>query len=196
MSPVIELKSITTKFGEQYVHRDISFNVDPGNIVAVIGGSGSGKSTLLKEIVGLLHPTGKLSLQQVREAVLNVARYDLDGLREALLVGDVARLARTLDGLRQEGEAATLVLWAMTEEIRALAQVHAGLREKQPLDLLLREARIWGPRQTLFRRALQRHGEAAVKAALTEAARIDRLIKGIGSGDLWNEFLRLGLVLR
>ena len=84
----------------------------------------------------------------------------------------------------------------MTEEIRALAQVHAGLREKQPLDLLLREARIWGPRQTLFRRALQRHGEAAVKAALAEAARIDRLIKGIGSGDLWNEFLRLGLALR
>ena len=146
--------------------------------------------------LGLLHPTGKLSLQQVREAVLNVARYDLDGLREALLVGDVARLARTLDGLKQEGEAATLVLWAMTEEIRALAQVHAGLREKQPLDLLLREARIWGPRQTLFRRALQRLGEPAVKAALAEAARIDRLIKGIGSADLWNEFLRLGLALR
>jgi DNA polymerase-3 subunit delta len=59
--------------------------------------------------------------------VLNVARYDLDGLREALLAGDVARLARTLDGLQQEGEAPPLVLWAMTEEVRALAQIKAGL---------------------------------------------------------------------
>lgn len=63
MNAVIELKSITTKFGEQYVHRDISFNVEAGSIVAVIGGSGSGKSTLLKEIVGLLRPTaGKVTL--------------------------------------------------------------------------------------------------------------------------------------
>lgn len=146
--------------------------------------------------LGLLHPAGKLSLQQVREAVLNVARYDLDGLREALLAGDMARLARTLDGLQQEGEAPTLVLWALTEEIRALAQVHAGLRGKQPLDLLFREVRVWGPRQPLFRRALQRVSEGAVTAALAEAARIDRMIKGIGSGDVWNEFLRLGLVLR
>ena len=35
--------------------------------------------------------------------MLNVARYDIDDLREALLAGDTARLVRTLDGLRQEG---------------------------------------------------------------------------------------------
>ena len=63
-------------------------------------------------------------------------------------------------------------------------------------DLLFREVRVWGPRQPLFRRALQRVSEGAVTAALAEAARIDRMIKGIGSGDVWNEFLRLGLVLR
>ena len=42
--------------------------------------------------LGLLYPAGALSLAQVREAVLNVARYDIDGLREALLSGDIARL--------------------------------------------------------------------------------------------------------
>jgi len=126
--------------------------------------------------------------------VLNVARYDLDGLREALLAGDVARLARTLDGLQQEGEAPPLILWAMTEEVRALAQVKAGLQQRQSLDALLKEARIWGARQALFKRALQRIDGVRANEALAHAALIDRLIKGAGgAGDVWDEFLRLGL---
>ncbi len=145
--------------------------------------------------LGLLHPPGELNLQHIQEAVLNVARYDLDGLREALLSGDVARLTRTLDGLQHEGEAPPLVLWAMTEEVRALAQVKAGLRERKNLDALLKDARIWGARQHLFKRAVQRVDDAAADAALLHAAQIDRMIKGIGSGDIWNEFLRLGLGL-
>ncbi len=145
--------------------------------------------------LGLLFPTGELSLQQIQEAVLNVARYDLDGLREALLVGDVARLTRTLDGLQQEGEAPPLVLWAITEEVRALAQVKAGLKDRQSLDVLLKDARVWGARQTLFKRALQRVDSDKADAALAHAAGIDRMIKGIGGGDVWNEFLRLGLNL-
>lgn len=143
--------------------------------------------------LALLHPPGSLSLEQVQDAVLNVARYDLDGLREALLAGDVARLTRTIDGLHHEGEAPPLVLWGMTEEIRALAQIRLGLEEQQPLDWLLKEARVWGPRQALMKRALQRMDLARVKAALAHAARIDRMVKGIGAGDVWDEFLRLGL---
>lgn len=145
--------------------------------------------------LGLLYPAGELSLSQVQDAVLNVARYDLDGLREALLSGDAARLTRTLDGLQQEGEAPPLVLWAMTEEIRALAIVKAGQKENKALDQLLKEARVWGPRQAPFRRALQRLQTDTVNTALTDAARIDRLIKGIEIGEIWNDFLRLGLRL-
>ncbi|WP_263770087.1 DNA polymerase III subunit delta [Propionivibrio soli] len=143
----------------------------------------------------LLYPAGALSLDQVQSAVLNVARYDLDGLREALLVGDIARLTRTLDGLEQEGEAPPLVLWALTEEVRALATAKACLTARQSLDAALKEARVWGPRQSLFKRALQRVEIPAINTALESAARIDRLVKGIGVGNVWNEFLRLGLAL-
>jgi len=147
--------------------------------------------------LGLLHPAGEISLKHVQEAVLNVARYDLDGLREALLVGDAARLTRTLDGLQQEGEAPPLVLWAMTEEVRALAQVKAGQKDGQSVDALLKDARVWGARQSLFKRALQRIDNAQATASLAHAARIDRMIKGAsGGGDVWNEFLRLGLGLK
>lgn len=61
--PVIEVRGLQTRFGSQIVHRDISFSVNPGSIVSVIGESGSGKSVLLKEIIGLLEPAaGSISL--------------------------------------------------------------------------------------------------------------------------------------
>ncbi|MDX9707084.1 MAG: DNA polymerase III subunit delta, partial [Azospira sp.] len=140
--------------------------------------------------LGLLHPKGQLTLAQVSEAVLDVARFDLDGLREALLAGDVARLARTLDGLRQEGEAPPLVLWAMTEEVRALAQIRGGLAEGLPLDALLRDARVWGIRQGLMKKAVGRLSLEQTRKALAEAGRLDRTIKGLSGGDAWDGFLR------
>ena len=145
--------------------------------------------------LGLLYPTGQLSMAQIREAVLNVARYDIDSLREALLSGDVGRLARTLDGLMQEGEAPPLILWAMSEEIRALTIIRAGLDAGKPLDMLLKDAKVWGPRANPVKKALQRLSTTALEAALQHAGRIDRLAKGIGHGNIWEEFLRLGLRL-
>lgn len=143
--------------------------------------------------LGVLYPLGALSLEQIRDAVLNVARYDLDGLREAMLAGDLGRLMRTLDGLQQEGEAPLLILWAMSEEVRTLAQIHIGLAGRQPLDLLLKEARVWGARQTLIKGALKRVDGKRATAALMHAARIDRMIKGLAAGDVWDEFRQLGL---
>ena len=145
--------------------------------------------------LGLLYPAGALSLAQIREAVLNVARYDIDGLREALLAGDIARLSRTLDGLMHEGEAPPLVLWAMSEEIRALAILRSGLDRGRPLEQLLKEAKVWGPRQNPVKKALQRLSTTTLEAALQHAGKIDRLAKGVGQGNIWEEFLRLGLSL-
>ncbi len=68
-----------------------------------------------------------LPSDQVHDAVLNVARYDVFKLSEAMFGGDVLRLTRMLEGLRGEGEATVLVLWALTEEIREISKVRQGL---------------------------------------------------------------------
>ncbi|MGB4468664.1 MAG: DNA polymerase III subunit delta [Azovibrio sp.] len=145
--------------------------------------------------LALLYPEGHISNEQIRNAVLNVARYDVDDLREALLAGDLPRLARTLEGLHQEGEAPVLVLWAMTEEIRTLAQAKGSLARGQSQDSVFRELRIWGPRQGLVRKALLTLNGRVLKEALTQAARLDRCIKGLENADVWDGFLRLGLLL-
>lgn len=145
--------------------------------------------------LGLLHPPGQLSLDSVREAILNVARYDLDTLRESLLAGNLERYSRTLDGLRQEGEALPLVLWAITEEVRALAVVADGQSRGRPLDALLKDARVWGPRQGPFRRAATQIGPNHAAAALRELAQVDRMIKGVSAGNPWIALLSLGKTL-
>jgi len=145
--------------------------------------------------LALLLPQGALSFEQVKGAVLDVARYDVFKLGDALLAGDAARFARMVEGLRGEGEAPTLVLWVLSNEIRALAKVKHGLSSGAALGQLLRSARIWETRQALFEKALRRLAEPTLKLALQQAASLDKLIKGLRSGDIWDELLQLGLLL-
>jgi len=55
-TPVIEVKGLTARFGDDIILQDVSFQVFPGEILVVLGGSGCGKSTLLKHLVGLYQP--------------------------------------------------------------------------------------------------------------------------------------------
>ena len=149
--------------------------------------------------LALLLPPGELDPDAVREAVANVARYDVAQLGVALLQGDLARYARVLEGLHSEGEAPTYVLWQLAEELRALARIHAGLAAGRAQEALFRENRVWKNKEALVRAALRRLPRAALEAALVRAAAIDRCIKGLdrfrGRGDPWDEFLKLGLSL-
>jgi len=129
--------------------------------------------------LALLHPAGVLDFESVQDAVLNVARYDVFKLNEAVLAGDVGRTARMLDGLKGEGEAAVLVLWALTEEVRTLLRVKRGIAAGKPLATLLRENRVWGPRERLIGPALSRVSEAALERGLELAAKLDRQVKGL-----------------
>ena len=145
--------------------------------------------------LSLVAPEGELSLDTVRDAVANVARYDAYTACEAMLAGDAARYVRVIDGLKSEGEAATLVLWTLSEELFALARIQAGAAAGRSLDELLRENRVWGPRQRPMKAAASRVPAAAVERALAHAAAIDRAIKGVGAGEPWDEFLKLGVGL-
>ncbi|BCL76523.1 DNA polymerase III subunit delta [Jeongeupia sp. HS-3] len=143
--------------------------------------------------LSLLYPKGEISLAMLTQTIADVARYDVFQLGEALLAGDATRLCRMLDGLKAEGEAPHLVLWALSEEIRALYKIGQGRARGMPMPQLMKENRIWGNKQRLIDGALSRVNGSTLRDGLAHAARIDRLIKGIGSGDAWDELQRLCL---
>ena len=147
--------------------------------------------------LGLLYPEGKLNFEQVHDAVLNVARYDVFKLSEAMLTGDTARLVRMVEGLKGEGEPLPLVLWAVSEEIRTLLKLRSGLDQGRPLAALCKENRVWGPRERLVGGALRRLNLATLQAAQQDAAQVDKMVKGLRAerhaGDAWDSLLQLGL---
>ena len=143
--------------------------------------------------LALLFPAGPLSFEQVKDAVMDVARYDIFKLSEAMLAGDAARYARILDGLRAEGTATVLILWALAEDIRTIGKVLRAMAHSGNLSGALREARVWGVRQKLVERAVRRFTPAVAERALRQAAHIDKVIKGLRRGVAWDELLQLGI---
>ncbi|PPE69658.1 DNA polymerase III subunit delta [Caldimonas thermodepolymerans] len=148
--------------------------------------------------LGLLYPAGELSFEQIEAAVLNVARYNVAKLSEAVLAGQTGRVLRILDGLEAEGEAPVLVHWTLAEDIRALKRVKDALAAGRPLPVALRDQRVWGVKEKLFERAVPRLSDTGVLALLDAAAICDGLVKGLKHPDWplepWAALRRLALM--
>jgi DNA polymerase-3 subunit delta len=125
----------------------------------------------------------ELTFEQVEGAVLNVARYDVFKLSEAVLAGQAIRVQRMLDGLQAEGEAEVLVHYTLSEDIRALKHVKDAIGQGRPLPMALREQRIWGVRERLFERVLPRISDAALSQLLQSAHLVDGIVKGLKQPD-------------
>ncbi len=140
--------------------------------------------------LGLLYGTanggessGILSFEQVENAVLNVARYDVFKLSEAVLSGQAVRVARMLDGLQSEGESEVLVHWAISEDIRSMKRVKDAINAGRPMPMALRENRIWGIKEKLYERVLPGITDTTLANLLTAAHKVDGIVKGLKQPD-------------
>ena len=141
----------------------------------------------------LLCPPGEISLALLEDSVADVSRFNpfqlVSAIRDA--AGDAAnetggaggaRIQRMLDGLKAEGEAPPLILWVITNEIRALARVRGVTRSGYPpAPGKLREQE----------RVARHHTPESLLALLLQAAEIDRMIKGLNPFDPWDALAEL-----
>ena len=148
--------------------------------------------------LALLYPAGELSFEQVEQAVLDVARYDVFELGEAVLAGQAARALRMLDGLRAEGESPVLVHWTLASDLQALARVRDALDAGQPMPLALQTARVWGVKQRLVERVAPQLAAPTLARLLAAASVCDGLVKGLKHPDWpaepWEALRRLVLM--
>src|SRR5690606_13749706 len=125
---------------------------------------------------------------QVKAAVADSARYTIYDLAEAALAGQVGRSVRVLRGLREEGVEPTLVLWALTRDLRVVT----GIVERIPAHELFSRERMYGKtQQAALQRAAQLAPARVWRQLLLQAERVDRVLKGVTAGRPWDELLQL-----
>ena len=138
---------------------------------------------------------GSVTVEQIQGGLGDDARFDVFGFVDTCLAGNGPAAVRALQGLRAEGTAPSLVLWAMTREIRLLEQCATGISAGEGESQVFSRYRIWQKKQPLFRAALKRGRPARWRALLQAAARADRVIKGRAPGTDWQALQALGLGL-
>ncbi|WP_455208205.1 DNA polymerase III subunit delta [Kaarinaea lacus] len=141
----------------------------------------------------LLFGSTQIDEQTVLEAVSDSARYDIYSLVDVALAGDINRIPRMIDGLRGEGVDPVLLNWALARELRAMytlsLSVSRGLRPEQ----VVAQAGVWQKRKPMVTAGLKRHTVQSWQDLLQQANRIDRTIKGLSAGNVWDELLQLSL---
>jgi len=78
--PVIEVRDLVRKFGSRAVLNGISFTVEKGDTLIIMGGSGCGKSTLLRHVIGSLQPTSG-SIKIFGREITTMPKEEFDQLR-------------------------------------------------------------------------------------------------------------------
>lgn len=145
--------------------------------------------------LALLIDGDRVDAQSVMRAVADSARYDVFGLAEQMLKGDARAVHRMLLGLRAEGTEASVVLWAVSRELRRLLNFREIQDKGQRIDSAMEKERIWKNQQGLYRQACQRLSMDQLREALTLARDVDGAIKGQSITQPWDGLSHVALLL-
>lgn len=133
----------------------------------------------------MLYGEGGISQEQLLEAVSDSARYDVYALVDAALAGRAARCAHIIAGLKGEGIAPPVVLWALAREIRGLSAMAIDLAGGASLPQVMGQARVWKNRMPLVSQGLKRLKPEDWNGLLQQCQQADTVIKGALAGDAW-----------
>ena len=146
--------------------------------------------------LALLLPPGKVSLTDIENAVTDVSRLEAELLQDALLQGDTVRYARIVADLQQSGEHPVAFMWRLADVVRMLLKLKIGVKQGEPLGMLMKQARVRDQRRPWVEKAMTRLSNTRLEAAQAMLALIDRQAKGLErSGDPWDTMLQMGLVM-
>lgn len=137
----------------------------------------------------VLYGAGTLSHQQLYDVVADSSRYDVYKLIDSALTASVNRIVKILAGLRAEGVAEAIVVWAITREVRTLIKIKLAIAQGQARELVFKNHQIWDIRKPLVSAAIARLSIGDLNSVLVLSATADRQFKGQQAGDAWDTLL-------
>src|SRR5436305_7974184 len=137
-SPMIKVRSLTKKIGQQEILRGVDLEVRSGETLTIIGRSGGGKSVLLKHLVGLMEPDGgEIWIQG--QNIIGMNERQLGAIRQKvgiLFQGGALFDSMTVENniafpLREAGERDPKVLHSKVSELLEVREMEAD-EDKMP----------------------------------------------------------------
>lgn len=150
------------------------------------------------EKLRLLASGDNIDIDAVAEMVSDSARYSVFDLADAVLLGDAPRVARLMLGLEAEGQAESVVLWALQKDLRALtlaAEQMQSQGQRSPSPQLLGQLGFWAKRQGPAQQALRRLSLIRLQRLSSGLVEVDKAIKGQSAERAWDALLRLGMAM-
>ncbi|MGZ4960646.1 MAG: DNA polymerase III subunit delta [Methylomonas sp.] len=142
----------------------------------------------------ILHGQARITKGMIEDDVADSARFDVFKLVDALLAGKVNRSVKILEGLRAEGIAAPVILWAASREARILFNIKAELRQGGHQDGVFKKYQVWDKQKQSVQDALARLKSADLQNILRICATADQQIKGQMTGDGWESLFQICLL--
>jgi len=129
------------------------------------------------------------------DAVTDSARYDVFSLVDKALSGESRAAVASLNGLRGEGSEPTIILWALSKEIRTLTTIKESMDNGKSFDLSAKQGGVWDSRKAVIKHAAYRLNTRQLHSLVRKSGNADRMIKGIARGSVWNLLLDIVLSL-
>ncbi len=147
------------------------------------------------EKLGLRHGKNPIGVREVLGGGSEGARFDGFDLLEYSFAGNAARSLRVLNGLKEEGIEALLILGSLTWGIREMALFAGAMERGDPLERLLDRSPAWSRRRAAVQCVLGRHPRKQWWQMLRFAGQVDRSLKTGDHEKGWELLTRLSLML-
>ncbi|WP_299188492.1 DNA polymerase III subunit delta [uncultured Psychrobacter sp.] len=128
-----------------------------------------------------------LDIKDLQAALVSDAQFSVFDLSDAMLAGNSAQVAKIMFQLKATDEPTTLVLWAISKDMRQIMQLMDG-QDPQALG-------IWRSKQGLYQQACRRQSRAQITKWPALLYRCDQAIKGLIRQPVWELLLQAALEL-
>jgi len=133
----------------------------------------------------LLNANQPITTQLVIDAMHHATQFSVFDLVDNLLLGNMAKSLQILAHLEDTHIEPTIILWAITREVRLLNDLGIALQKNDSLENLFKKHHLFARRQPIVRHALKRLQPAQCYQLLAHALNVDSVIKGGMAGNIW-----------